>query len=637
MDSMGSSKEKGKQLPVSGKRSRQVLGESSTNAPSKRVKSGPVSKTVVGKISTSGKLSIPNETVDNVDSARGRHSVEDGDFQPAGQKGEEEDEEIGDQADQKEVFDLDPEEPEDADSTKIKQQDDEIKEWFDACEKHDTLRVTAEERSERIKKCEERFASMLNFLVQTAMTFQKHHFQGEQQILGLPFRFVWWSFFLIMDQAKVIVRLMASLPDAVKAILGGSLAIDELLMLPSMWAGCSLWGIYCDVLVNTGDTPGTALYCGSGTDKRGIWARLEAYRGAKEGIKNIDDGAHPTCLLREDTQMNLRVMAVFNKFETPKPYVMLMELLVTMLLGSLETTSPGRNRPTSAITMAQNARPEGLPVGHTCLNKAIQCHQGLFHRHRTADKKCSNCTCTENYQWHLKDPGLPFGPKICKPCYAYRKSKGKDRPQSCENKRVWAANNKKTVKTPVNTLCPSCNGPVSTWLRSEIRSQWECENCYLIQDTSQITKVEQAELTRKALMKKTVKPAANTPCPGCGHIMSNRDYMLFPYGEICREPGRDRYECKTCYEKTSFELENPDFQDKQQAGIRSAWMKETVKPAANTLCPGCRRAVPNQDNFVFPYKDLFLEPGRARYECKTCYKKPSSRLMFPPGQEVQQE
>ncbi|KAL8950115.1 MAG: hypothetical protein Q9222_003829 [Ikaeria aurantiellina] len=78
-----------------------------------------------------------------------------------------------------EIYDEVTEWQEDPDTAKIKQQDDEIEQWFDACEVRKYLATTAEEKSERIKKCEQRFAFMLNILVQTAKTFSKH---GRDQV-----------------------------------------------------------------------------------------------------------------------------------------------------------------------------------------------------------------------------------------------------------------------------------------------------------------------------------------------------------------------------------------------------------------------------------------------------------------------
>ena len=53
------------------------------------------------------------------------------------------------------------------------------------------------------------------------------------------FSFPWWSFFVHLSSGKVTVQLMASLPNAVKVILGGALTNEELLMLPHDWRGLS--------------------------------------------------------------------------------------------------------------------------------------------------------------------------------------------------------------------------------------------------------------------------------------------------------------------------------------------------------------------------------------------------------------
>ncbi len=60
--------------------------------------------------------------------------------------------------------------------------------------------------------------------------------------------FAWWVFLVPMRSEVVLDRLMASLPNAVKVILGGPLNSEEFLLLPSKWNGCKLWAIYTDII-----------------------------------------------------------------------------------------------------------------------------------------------------------------------------------------------------------------------------------------------------------------------------------------------------------------------------------------------------------------------------------------------------
>ena len=78
--------------------------------------------------------------------------------------------------------------------------------------------------------------------------------------------------------------------------------------------------------------PDTTRYCGSETAQLGIDSRLSSYISVNKGSKKVESERNGNWLIRKDVRMNLRCIAVFNSCETPKPYVLLMELLSTILL-----------------------------------------------------------------------------------------------------------------------------------------------------------------------------------------------------------------------------------------------------------------------------------------------------------------
>lgn len=89
---------------------------------------------------------------------------------------------------------------------------------------------------------------MLEKLIKKAQTIQREDYNDRDKTDGIAMTLAWWSFSLAMSLEKALDLLMASLPGAIQAILGGPLTCEELLMLPSEWEGCAMWGVYTDVL-----------------------------------------------------------------------------------------------------------------------------------------------------------------------------------------------------------------------------------------------------------------------------------------------------------------------------------------------------------------------------------------------------
>lgn len=330
-----------------GKRSREPLAELSTNSPRKRSKlTLDVHPGEQTRDESRASSLIPEFSVSRLDDALNNNDL----------------------------FDLDKEDnrEEDADATKVQEQARQFNNWFRNCERNDPLaHLSAEERQERLDRCHHRLPFMLDSFVQTAQMVKREQVNG-QRTQAVPMTLAWWTFLLAMSTEKVLVRLMASLAGPVKAILGGPLAGDELMMLPSEWEGCELWGIYTDIFSSIFDggasRPDVARYCGSGTSKLGLQSRLTSYERTSRGNVSSEQTRHGSWLVRTDVQMNLRVIAVFNQCDADKPYVLLMELLLTTLLQTLPMSVGGHYRNSMALKMIHQATPPDLPEAmHTPL------------------------------------------------------------------------------------------------------------------------------------------------------------------------------------------------------------------------------------------------------------------------------
>ncbi|KAL8925733.1 MAG: hypothetical protein Q9172_002074 [Xanthocarpia lactea] len=301
-----------------------------------------------------------------------------------------------------------------------------------------------------------------------------------------------------MQTEKDLPLLMASMPDAVKVVLGGPLDTAELLMLPVRWKDCRLWGIYTDIMTNN-DRTEVARYVGSGIAKDGIQTRLNMYPGIARGKNKSHKGRHADSLRRKDVQMNLRVAAVFNQFVTPEPYVFLMELCNSVLLQTIAFEESFDFCTTATGEMIREAMPRDLPkADHKPLNRAAQCWQGLWFRRRDGSVVCANPHCgtttTTKGRWYSATSSLPFCAVICRNCYDYsRKYHGDERPAKLERNRALE------------------------------------------------------------------KPAKGEACPGCLLVHSDKMRWCWPENKHSREeplnePGRQRWECQTCHRKPTAQL-----------------------------------------------------------------------------------
>ncbi|KAI4138777.1 MAG: hypothetical protein L6R39_006614 [Caloplaca ligustica] len=283
------------------------------------------------------------------------------------------------------VFDEDPhQDGHDPDAKEKAEQAEQLKAWFLDCEKKDNFSsLKSEERRQRMERCQKRIEDMVPPFVKTARDIAKAAFTDPVQKEQLPMTFPWWAMFFHVDPKKLVDLLLPSIPDAVKVVLGGPLDQRELLLLPDVdWRGCSLWAVYTDVLTTVVDGAEVEIgrYVGSTVAKEGLYRRLGKHTGVQQGRLQAEQGKHHDWVLKPNVKMNLRVLAVFDATEVPRPYVLVMELFMTTLLQTLTMRTCGVYCTASAVAMIRRTTPEGLPkVKHEPLNSAIQCLQGLWH------------------------------------------------------------------------------------------------------------------------------------------------------------------------------------------------------------------------------------------------------------------
>ncbi|CAO1602167.1 hypothetical protein XANCAGTX0491_005797 [Xanthoria calcicola] len=246
--------------------------------------------------------------------------------------------------------------------------------WIEDDEANDQLlSLSAEERLARIKNCEYRFSSILSVLVMTAHSIPKSDFDDWSVQKDLPFTFKWWVFFVTIAVDKILAILMASISNRVRVILGGPLSFEELLLLPGILVNCTWWEVYTDILRDNLDGS-EHRYVGSACNKHGAWPRLGGHDKMMKGGK-LEPGDHCKMVGRHDVDKNFRLFAYFNKYVITKPYPLLMEFCVSILLQSFSLT-PGTWLNLSVLDLIKRATPDDVPrASHGGLNRAAQCLQ----------------------------------------------------------------------------------------------------------------------------------------------------------------------------------------------------------------------------------------------------------------------
>ena len=84
---------------------------------------------------------------------------------------------------------------------------------------------------------------------------------------------------------------------------------------------------------------------------------MNEYPAVRNGTCKADKGAHADFLRRKDP--NLRLIAVFDPSATPKPYVFLMEQLMSILLQTLNSETVKTYMRASTIAMIRRANLKG--------------------------------------------------------------------------------------------------------------------------------------------------------------------------------------------------------------------------------------------------------------------------------------
>ena len=104
-------------------------------------------------------------------------------------------------------------------------------------------------------------------------------------------------------------------------------------------------------------------YCGSGTSKYGVQARLSFYEKLHKGKVQGEPTKHSDWLKRKDMESNLRVVAVFDPRKViEKPYLMLAEFLSTIMLQGLPKSGENPRRTASTLEMIRSATPSNVPA-----------------------------------------------------------------------------------------------------------------------------------------------------------------------------------------------------------------------------------------------------------------------------------
>jgi hypothetical protein len=314
------------------------------------------------------------------------------------------------------------------------------------------------ERQHRLMKYELRLKSILESLQHSAQAISWENVRtGNSEDNGMTL--AWWHFLCYMSIKLVLPMLLKAAPETVCLVLGGPLSREELLWLPAKWKGVTLFGVYHDVV--TGQTVGNddemEGYVGSGAGAKGLDQRVSNYASVNRGTRKPDStSAHEKLISQKGSNINLRVLAVFDAASTSRPYVVLSELCHTILLQTWEDR-PGKLLTPASIDIMREATPNDVAVKKfKGLNRASQLLQGL-----SAPRKgryCDNCKRRDVASYRNAIPGLAFQTIVCDNCHSYQKAHGRPRPTRLEQKRIIRAENLK----PADAICEigTCDGSI---------------------------------------------------------------------------------------------------------------------------------------------------------------------------------
>lgn len=118
---------------------------------------------------------------------------------------------------------------------------------------------------------------------------------------------------------------------------------------------------------------------------------IEKQLGLRQ-LSGTEKNVHYSIFVRKDAEMNVHILAVFDRHKTSKPYVLLMELPVSILLRTIKPDSKeaGFYLRDLEVAMIQQTAPLDLPdAKYETLNRATQCLQGLYFHRRELDLQSS--------------------------------------------------------------------------------------------------------------------------------------------------------------------------------------------------------------------------------------------------------
>ncbi|KAK5031427.1 hypothetical protein LTR13_007755 [Exophiala sideris] len=383
------------------------------------------------------------------------------------------------------------------------------------------------EKQQRLLRYELRLKFTLESLQASAKAISWDEIFTNAEDMGMTV--AWWHFLINFRVKPVLPILLKGAPELVCLVLGGPLTREELLLLPQKWKGVGLLGVYVDGVtgkpLQTGDK--MERYTGSATGAKGLEQRLADYPAVNKGTRKPDAGAHEALICQKGIEINLRVLAAFES-STPKPYVMLSELVHTILLQSW-VDEAGRYMTQACIDIMREATPRDVPAKTwKGLNRASQMLQAL--RAPARNQTCSNCK-REN----LKRPynaviGVPFMSVVCHNCYEYPiRHKGATRPVSLEK----AMASRKARPKPGDNLCecPGCDRPAK--VMNYNLNLWTC--------ISHIDCTTLPNLLMRLTKESRPKPADNK----CERQGCDRDIVHFNYKLII-------WTCKNCQGATKL-------------------------------------------------------------------------------------
>ena len=256
-------------------------------------------------------------------------------------------------------------------------------------------------------------------------------------------------------------RCLAAIPPEVKSVLGKEVFTKEyLLAIPKDWRHCKGWGVYLDILTGPSITnlDGYELYVGGSTSKKGLRNRMNDYvRVKRTGNKGTLSGTHIDHVCRSDIEINLRPLALFSRDSVPRPYVYLLEKIMSVFLQTY--SGAGRKRAGHAystlasLQWTQLCVPPDLPKVHfKGMNSACQLLQGISAPKRR-NRVCFQCKKTDDgKKWYYSDSDQPFVDYMCKNCYQVKRRSGNTRTAEQQSK-VQVRSDKALTKLD---RCESC-------------------------------------------------------------------------------------------------------------------------------------------------------------------------------------